>query len=201
MVRSQSGFTLVELLVAMGIMVILLALAAPGFSTYMANDRVRAAAASFYAGVQTTRTEAIRRNASSTNMVQIIWTSDPATPAFSSIALVSTAGPNWMVRYQPPGSATYAYITGHSAKEAAGSGGNNSVQVTASTPFLAFTGLGATTTGATATFAFTNPSAGACVANNGPVRCLNVNVSAAGQPELCDPSITDATDPKHCNVQ
>jgi type IV fimbrial biogenesis protein FimT len=73
----------------------------------------------------------------------------------------------------------------------------SSVAVSGSVDGITFTPLGSTTVGANATFAFTNPAGGACVADGGPIRCLSVAVSPGGLPRICDP-MAPAGDTRHC---
>lgn len=61
--RSQRGLTLIELMVAVAVMAILLALAAPSFSAFMSSNRVRAGAEHLSAGLAEARMQAIRLGA------------------------------------------------------------------------------------------------------------------------------------------
>jgi type IV fimbrial biogenesis protein FimT len=60
--RPASGFTLIEVLVVLSIVVVLGAAAAPSFATLVANQRARAASADLYAVLMLARSEAIKRN-------------------------------------------------------------------------------------------------------------------------------------------
>lgn len=60
---ARHGFTLIELMVTITVLAVALALAAPTFSTQLANFRVRAAAEAAINGLNYARTEAVRRNA------------------------------------------------------------------------------------------------------------------------------------------
>jgi type IV fimbrial biogenesis protein FimT len=60
---AARGFTLLELLITLGIGVILVTVAVPSFSSYMHNQRVRAGAQDLFVGFQFARSEAIKRNA------------------------------------------------------------------------------------------------------------------------------------------
>ena len=62
MSRHRQGFTLIELVITIAIAGILMMMALPVFHRYVENVRVRTAAESFLAGVQTARAEAIRLN-------------------------------------------------------------------------------------------------------------------------------------------
>lgn len=58
----QHGFTLTELLVAIMIVGILMAIAAPSFQTWLKNSQIRNAAESITNGLQRARAEAVSRN-------------------------------------------------------------------------------------------------------------------------------------------
>jgi type IV fimbrial biogenesis protein FimT len=60
---ASDGFTLVELVVVMAIVSILLALAAPNFSSFSSSQRLRAVASDLLTTLVTARSEAIKRNA------------------------------------------------------------------------------------------------------------------------------------------
>jgi len=74
--RYRRGFSLIELMVTVGIAAVLAALAAPSFKTIMANAQIRTAAQALHDGLQLARVEAIRRNESVifTKGTQSAWT-------------------------------------------------------------------------------------------------------------------------------
>lgn len=217
------GFSLIEAMVVIAILSVLLSLGAPAFASYVANVRLRAAAESFLAGIQTARAEAIRLN----NNVQFLITNaaptpddgsdsnfpsfqDPSQPGrFAANKITSTPnGYNWLVRTVPAtlacdqnaGADASKACWFIAAKTGAEGGGRNDAG--SSTPIvldsseaqeiIRFTPFGGTNLAATAVFKFTNPDAGNCHANGGPVRCLNVFVTTGGRARLCDPGITAA---------
>lgn len=61
---TASGFTLVELLVVVAVAAILIALAAPSFSGYIAKKRVEGVFTELATDIQLARSEAVQRNAS-----------------------------------------------------------------------------------------------------------------------------------------
>lgn len=62
LVTGIPGFTLMELLVAMGILVILFAIAVPEIRSWLPNMRLKAAARDVYANLQKAKLEAVKRN-------------------------------------------------------------------------------------------------------------------------------------------
>ncbi len=58
----QRGFTLIELMVGLAIAVILLLLAAPGYSRWIADSQIAAAASAMADGIRFAQAEAIMRN-------------------------------------------------------------------------------------------------------------------------------------------
>ncbi|MGE3349748.1 MAG: GspH/FimT family pseudopilin [Ramlibacter sp.] len=85
--RYASGFTLLELMVAVAIVALLVSLAGPGMSGLVAAQRVRTMAADFHRELLRTRSEAIKRNVSVTlSPLGSDWAAgwsilDPLTPS------------------------------------------------------------------------------------------------------------------------
>jgi type IV fimbrial biogenesis protein FimT len=185
--RQHAGFSIIELMIAVGIMALLVVMGLPSFTTYMQNSRIRAMADTFNSGIQAARAEAVRRNAP----VEFVLTTDDAINAYVNTVNLSTNATNWIVRAPDPAvPGSYLFVQGKSITE----GGAN-VQVSGGgTTSITFNGFGATTLGSAATFAFTSPTGGAC-APTGTTRCLNVVVSIGGQAKLCDPAIDPAVSP------
>lgn len=61
MLKKQSGFTLVELMVTIAIAGILMSIAIPNFQTFILNSRISAQANDFIAAIGMARSEAIKR--------------------------------------------------------------------------------------------------------------------------------------------
>lgn len=60
--RKVSGFSLVEMMIVIGVAGILMAIALPNFSQWIASERVRGSANDLYAGLMMARSEAMKRN-------------------------------------------------------------------------------------------------------------------------------------------
>jgi type IV fimbrial biogenesis protein FimT len=199
MKRRDQGFSMIELVIAITIMGVLLALAMPSFTSYMRDSKLRAAAESFLSGIQLARSEAVRRNAP----VEFLLTSDDPTVANVGSATASATGPNWMVRTAD----LTEFIEGKFAADGANGLRINDTTSPASddsgdpppgtlVSSIIFNGFGRTAMGADAAFKFTIPQV-KCQTDSGPVRCLRVAVSVFGQARLCDPKVA-AGDTRRC---
>jgi type IV fimbrial biogenesis protein FimT len=62
MMRRPRGFTLVELMITLAVLVILITLGVPSFNNLVLNQRVKAAASDAYFSLIFARSEAIKRN-------------------------------------------------------------------------------------------------------------------------------------------
>lgn len=205
--HQQRGMSLVELAIGLAIVGILLALAAPSYSTWIQNTKIRTTAEAILNGVQLARAEAVRRN------TQIrFYLTDTLTAA----CVASTGGTNWVVSFDDPtGLCANALLNealdaGDAAVSPAprmiqvrpSNEGSTGVTVLAGQSSIIFNGLGRVTPvpGATINIDVSNPAAGACAAlggGGGPIRCLRVTVSQGGQVRLCDPARAN-TDPVGC---
>jgi len=81
----QAGLTLVELMVGLAIAAILLMAAAPSFTDYIQNSRLRESGNMVYVQTLLAQSEAIKRNntvrlSTSVGVVQVLDMSDPANP-------------------------------------------------------------------------------------------------------------------------
>ena len=198
--RHSHGFSIIELMVAIAIMSVLMAIALPAFSDYIRNVKVRTEAEAFVSGLQLARAEAVRRNVP----VQFVLTSDAPIEANVASPTQSTSGPNWIVRTRD----TPVFIEGRAAPI---SGGVPTVRINDTTSpaaddpdappgtplsLVEFNGLGRSALGADTAFKFTNPDL-KCQTDGGPIRCLRVTVTVFGQTRLCDPRAATG-DPRSC---
>jgi type IV fimbrial biogenesis protein FimT len=195
----QRGFTIVELLVGVTLLGLLLGIGAPMMGTYLQNSKLANVAASYFTGIQTARTEAIRRNV----RTEFVLTDTAVSTADIANALgLSTNGPNWVVR--AASGASFRVVEVKAGAEGEGSAGPAAIQVSgaASAPAvfdgrIAFTGFGGTVGNATYAIDISNPTAGTCLALGGKIRCRRITVSPGGQIISCDPA-APAGDSRAC---
>lgn len=199
--RIHSGFSLVELIVGMAILAMLMALGLPQYATFISNARLRTTAEGINNGLNLARAEAVKRN----SRVELVFTDDEPIAPLVNAMTASTTGSNWVVRAWIPATNSYDFVEGKLGAEGSGKTGIPGVTVTPVTAGIfdgtvAFTGFGSLSSAQSISFQVTYPTAGACdtVATQGPLRCLNVNVSPGGQIRICDPKITATGDTRAC---
>ncbi len=188
----QAGVTLLELLVAMAILGILLGLALPSFSTFLANTRVRAVADGLYSGLQIARMEALKRN-------------EPT-------AFLLLDGNNWMVNraYNATANPGVAPASISATSNATACVGGETVKASYEIQKSCGEGSGVTvTTNFSPENVVNFDSQGRASANatlpqidistTGATISLRILISAGGQMRLCDPSAS-GNDPRNCNL-
>jgi len=97
----SSGFTLIEALVAVSVLLVLVSLAVPGMRTWMQNAQIRNAAESIQDGLQRARSEAVLQN---TNVEFVLGGTD-------DIACLPASCSSWMVKFAGVGGAQIASQT------------------------------------------------------------------------------------------
>jgi type IV fimbrial biogenesis protein FimT len=169
------GFTLIELMIAITIVAIFLMLAAPSFSTWIMNTRIRTTAESVVNGLQLARNEAVRRNL--------------------AVQFVLGTATDWKVcvNITPDTCPDDANLI---QSRAVGEGSNNSITLVASNgKAVSFNSFGQMTKPAVAgdsvaSFDIDGPNAAES-------RELRVTIQAGGNIRMCDPKVT-GTDPRAC---
>jgi type IV fimbrial biogenesis protein FimT len=89
------GFSLVELMVVVAVIGVLLATGLPSFNTWIQNSKIRGAAEAVLSGLQSARSEAIRRNARVTFTLlpaggTLLWTVGCSTVTATCPAVIQT---------------------------------------------------------------------------------------------------------------
>ncbi|HJV68324.1 pilus assembly FimT family protein [Ideonella sp.] len=188
--RALRGFSLIELMVTLGVAALLLLAAVPAMQSWVADARVRTAAESFQNAARLAQGEAMRR---SRTAVLVLTDSSPtlaATPA--------AGGQRWIVRLiersVDDGAEDSLFVRG--GGEAAA--GGVTVQGSALTCFNAFgqlTTLSSQATGLDAECeAPTSSTANEFVFSRDGGRSLKVLISRGGQVRLCDAQKTFSDD-------
>ncbi len=203
--NAHRGFSLIELIVGIVILGVLMAMAAPRFSDWLRNARIRTSAEAIQNGLQLARAEAVRRNA--TVRFQLVSTIDDT-------CALAASGPHWVVsRNDPSDHCDVAEVTDFlevndtavpqiiQKRNNADGSPNAAFDATddgAASNTVVFNTLGrvSNATGIDR-IDITNPM-GTCKANGGNLRCLRVLISIGGDIRLCDPAVTIAGDTRKC---
>jgi len=200
--RWARGFTLVELVIAIALLGVLIALASPSFSLWIRSAQVRTVAETLQNGVRTAQAEALRRNR------QVVFFLTDDEPGLGAEA--SANGSNWVIRWIPlPGDTVVATAPDNEPFVQGGAVADFTGGVTITGPAaICFNALGrrvaataAATgvTGAECTVAASAPLAAFNIARDGAARPLRITVALGGQVRLCDPARTaGATTPDGC---
>ena len=213
---SETGFSLIELLVGITIVGILFMLGVPSFKSWIQNSQIRTATEVIQNGLELARAEAVRRN----TLVRFQLTS-----TVDNSCALTTANGSWVISLDDPsakcGNAKLneafpvsdavnnpppRIIQIRSGREGSANTVVASQEVTptggaVATPVyngsITFNGMGrisSTTTPASVNAGdniqidITNPNiGGACVSAGGPMRCLRVVISSGGLIRSCNP--------------
>jgi type IV fimbrial biogenesis protein FimT len=192
--------TLIELIIGIAIVAVLLAAGLPEFSSWLQTTQIRNAAEAIQNGLQLARMEAVRRNtAVQFDLTSVTGGGTGSDWTVSCVTPVADGDGDGIA--DCPGT---GMVPTEIQKRPAAEGSRNAV-VAAAPSVIGFNGMGRAvvlTAGAwvppaaAITIGITNPTGGACAAA-GPMRCLNVIVSAGGQVRMCDPALA-AADPRGC---
>jgi len=199
---QQRGLTLIEMAVTLAVMALLLFAAAPNIGAWIDNTRIRNAADSLQSGLQLARGEAVRRNQSVT--FWLVSSDDPAK--LDNSCALSNASGSWVVSLlSPAGNCGVSdpteapmIVTSRPVGDGGGSVAVTAVQsdgTTAATQ-ITFNGFGriANTTDAINKIDVTGTHDGV------EYRYLRLEISSAGLVRMCDPRVTNATDPRLCRL-
>jgi type IV fimbrial biogenesis protein FimT len=225
--RVQRGFSVIELMIGVALLAFLLFLGVPAFSNFLMNTKVKNAAENIQTGLQLARVEAVRRNTNVRfSLVSDLTSGCAIQSAFMVLSptppswVVSLDDPAGACHAAPSDTAAPRIIQKWNALEGAAGvpwGINTSMVTTGGGPLstaaqLEFNGLGRLAR----PVALAGPNPGvaiiglqvtvgatfACYGSPGGgeknIRCLDVRVTNGGQIRMCDPFVTNATDPRFC---
>lgn len=173
--RSVSGFSLIELLIALSILSYMLVLSAPSFTTWINNLRLRNQAEGAMLGIMSAQSEAIRRNSNfvfefenENNSWRVYQESNPGSIVSSSTGL----------NYLPP----VSYL---------GASSTNKVRK------ITFSGLGVSRENAD-TVPILSGIVFAPPAGQDGVKTLRLSVPSGGSPYICDPGVVEESSERFC---
>lgn len=191
---AQRAFSLIEIMVAVSILGIVLAVGLPSFQSWIRNTQIRTMSESIQNGLRLARAEAVRRNR---NVEFVLVSVDPTVGNVANAGDVN--GNNWIVRVQDP-TGVYTppvapnppwFVQGWARTE-----GARNVQITAPAPAVVyqFNSFGRLVApGAAPTLVVTDPTLSASQA-----RPLNIVITTGGGIRMCDPHLSLATNPQGC---
>lgn len=198
--RDHLGFTLIEAIVTVAVLALLMLAISPSVKTWMDNTRIRSTAESLQSGIQTAKAEAIKRNQDIS--FWLVSASDPFV--LGDDCTLSSTSASWVVSVTTPlarcgtaPSTTQApqIVTSRAAGESNIAIGIAAVEADGSTTAnqLTFTGFGRVKNAnaiGQINITVTN--------DNTEARALRIAITPAGQVRLCDPAVSEATDPRKC---
>jgi type IV fimbrial biogenesis protein FimT len=199
---AQAGMTLIELMIGLTIMALLMMIGLPSMTVWLNNSQIRTAGETMLSGLTLARTEAVKRN----QIVRFQLVSN-----LTSGCVITASGTSWVVSLDDPTGAcdsTPSETTPPRIIQIRSGSEGTPRTVTAATPVgtVYFNGLGRVTgPGGAANISridISNPVGGACEnpdGSGGPMRCLRINISVGGEAKMCDPAVSDATDPRICS--
>lgn len=205
MLRAQHfgrGISLIEAMVVLSIAALLMALAAPSFSSWLEGGRIRVTAESITSGLQYAKSEASARNA------QVRF---QLTSSLGKDCKLDSGGSNWVVDLvdgddasedsvedncdaTPDDKAPPGILMTRAARD-----GGGTTAVTSDASSFVFTGYGRLTPvpDTDITIQVRPADATRCADGGGNITCLRVLVSPAGQVRMCNPSFP-SDDPQGC---
>jgi type IV fimbrial biogenesis protein FimT len=196
----QRGFTLIELMVTVSVLVLILFMALPSIGTWLDNTRIRNTADSLQSGLQQARSEAVRQNRNvSFWLVSIanaaVLSNDCTLSGGSSSWIVSVNSPIGHCGDSPSTTSSPMIVVGRAAGDSGGRVVASAVQsdlATAGTT-VTFNGFGR--------IANSDAISQINVTGNGSstqYRQLRLELSPAGEVRMCDPRVTSSADSRKC---
>ena len=194
--QRACGFTLIEMMITLAVFALLLMVGLPSMTIWLQNQQIRTSAEGLQAGLQLARAEALRRNGPVRFQLVDTLTAACVLANNGTNWIVSLADPTGLCDVAPSDIAAPLAIQKRSGREGTPNAVVTAANGAAAATTVTFNGLGRATGVTPITqIAVTNTSGGLCQPA-GPMRCLQLNISSGGQVRMCDPTVTDLTDPR-----
>jgi type IV fimbrial biogenesis protein FimT len=192
--RGSAGFTILEMMITLGVFAILVALGVPTMKTWVYNTRVRATADALQNGLRLAQSESLRRSR------QVLFTLANTPPSPTSLT-PATNGIYWSLNAIP--AMTDGTETTLGGFIESGILSANGAQVSINGPAaICFNSLGRLVANNATGVPGATCAAGAVTYNifqTGSDRPLNVKVAMGGQVHMCDPNIAiSLNNPEGC---
>lgn len=193
------GFTLIELLIALSIFAFLIMIAGPQYADFMGNMQIRNGAENTLAGVRLAQTEAVRGNIQG----KFVLDPTPGTGGWTVWRYNDGDGIATDAACPASGAAQWCLVQSYSWSDGATKTTATTTPVGATT--ILFNGLGQIASTDLVTNAtppiitqidITNTNVAAT--NRRPLRVAVLATGGTSGTKLCDPAVTDATDPRVC---
>jgi type IV fimbrial biogenesis protein FimT len=181
--QRVQGLSLIELMITLAVLAFLLVIGAPSISEWLQNSQIRTGSESILSGLQTARNEAVRRNtnvefrlANPTVAGGTGWTVLLANTGEQIQAASNSEGARNAIATPTPGGATAVTFNGFGRTPAA----PNNVNPTDDSVLM------------------TQIDIDSAVLSAAKSREMRILISAGGQILMCEPAVTEATDPRKC---
>ena len=213
--KREAGFSIIELVIAIGILALVVGLGVPNFRDMLTNLRVRSTAESLLGALQLSRSEGIR-----TNGIVIFQ----LMSSLENSCVVDTNGKFWVASLCPAEGACGSTADRNQQRPIAGCAGDALIlakgplegseitEITLSNGVVCFSGLGRInpagtncpagsmdplTSGGAVSMLVKNTD-NVCTHEGGDVRCLQIDIGPGGESRMCDPAVSDSNDPRKC---
>lgn len=176
---AATGFSLIEMLIAIVVLGIGLALAMPSYRTWIHNTQIRTAAESILHGMQRARAEAVIRN--------------------TNTSFTLGGGALWTVNQVSDNSVIESRLTGEVSDTITFTVSPVPVAPATAPTTITFSNLGAVVANADASVTITQIDVDSTALPSASSRELSLTVGVGGVIRMCDPNPSVAVgDPRHC---
>lgn len=197
--KVSRGFSLIELAVTLAVLALVMSAAMPSIGAWMGNVRIRNTAESLQNGLQKARNEAVKANQPVS--FYLVSLGDPKV--MSDDCKISSQNGSWVVSGDDPtgkcgatpSNATAPRIV---ASHPIGDGGDKVTVSATQTDGSAATHVTFNSFGQVANADFVSKLKIESSVDSTGYRSFNVVVTQGGRILMCEPSVADTTDPRHC---